>query len=730
MWWRRCPSWLFVPVLLLALVSPVHAETAPPSKEQLQELVSTLKDDKARAQLIAELETLIAAQNAAQKPRSTSPFAWFAELPSELDAVGAEVLAAIPVVAQAPHSISWLSAQVTDPELRHRWFDVILKLAAIFGTGIAAGLATRILLRRPATRLAAATAERLPIRLLLLAVGAIAEAAPVLIFAAVATFVLPLTEPRTGTRGVAEVIIAATVWARGLLAIARVLLVTPAAQGLDGLTGETRNYLYIWARRFVDWAAYAYALSAGAWWLGAPGAIVGLLMRISVLVLAILAIIFVLQNRNPVARWLRGQPRDTETSWRVLRARLADTWHILAIVYIVGTFGVYLLNAEGGLALLLRATALSLLDITAAAILVRFIEQALHQGLAVKPELRARFPGLEPRVNRYTAVLRILCSLAIYLIATLALLQAWGISAFTWLGDLAQHPATGRTASLALLIAAGLVGWEFFSSTIERRLAGIDQTRRSRARTLLPLLRTTVLIVLLTIGGLMILSEVGLNIAPLLAGAGIAGIAVGFGAQTVVKDLITGFLMLLEDAFTVGDVIDVGNDHAGVVEAISMRNFRLRDMEGTVHTVPFSMVTTVKNMTRDFAFFLANVEVSYREDTDEVIAALQEVDEELRKDPAFAAKLLAPMEVIGVDGFKESSVVIKVRLKTVPIEQWTVGREFNRRMKKAFDKKGIEMPFPHRTIYFGVDRKGEAPAAHIRMDAPAGAKRKAEDQAR
>jgi small conductance mechanosensitive channel len=693
--------------------------TQAPTTEQLQQLVATLKDDNARAQLVGQLQALIAAQNATQKPKSTATFAWLTDLPAQLDAVGGEILAAIPIFAQAPHSIAWLERQVSDPGLRERWLATFEKLALIFGAGIAADAIVYLLLRRPAARLKHINSERPAIRFLQLSFVALVELLPVLMFAGVATFVMPLTEPHGGTRGVAETVIAAMLWARGWLAVARVVLLTPRTASPHWLTEETRNYLYIWIRRFTQWAAYGYAASSGAWWLAAPGPIVGLLMRVSVLVLAILAIIFVLQNRAAVAQWLRGAEGNGRTGWRVLRNRLAETWHVLALVYISGTFGIYLLNAEGGLALLLRATALSLVVITATGLAVRLLERALQRLLAVKPELKLRFPGLEPRVNRYTAILRVVGSIAIYFFAFLALLQAWGLGAFTWLAAFAQHPATGHTASLALVIVAGLVLWEIFSSMIERRMAAIDLTRRSRARTLLPLLRTTVMIVLITIIGLMVLSEIGLNIAPLLAGAGIAGIAVGFGAQTLVKDLITGFLILLEDAFAVGDVVDVGNGHSGVVETISIRNFRLRDMEGTVHTIPFSMVTTIKNLTRDYSYYLADVEVSYREDTDEVVSALIEIGTGMRDDPNFGPKMLEPIEIIGVDAFKESSVVIKVRLKTAPMQQWTIGREFNRRMKKAFDQKGIELPFPHRTIYFGEDRQGRAPAAHIRFDSSA-----------
>jgi small-conductance mechanosensitive channel len=713
--WKYRTRCIAVLILGLLAPAPARAQTAPqpPTTEQLQQLVGTLKDDKARAQLVDQLQALIAAQNATQKPKPQSPLAWFSDLPAALDAVGGEVLSAIPIFAQAPRSVAWLQAQISDPQLRQHWIDIFAKLAAIFGAAIAADAVTYLLLRRVRARFKETTGNRRGTRAFLLAAAAFVEILPVLMFAGIATFVMPLTEPRTGTRGVAEVIIAATLWARGLLAIARITLLAPRAPPPPGLTEETRNYLYIWIRRFIHWGAYGYAASAGAWWLTAPAAIVGLLMRVSVLVLAIMALIFVLQNRVAVANWLRGTGREGGRSgWRVVWYRLADTWHILAIVYIIGTFGVYMLNAEGGLALLLRATALSIVVITGAALLSRLLEQALQRGLAVKPELKERFPGLEPRVNRYTPILRIVGSLILYVVTGLALLQAWGLDAFAWIASLAQHPATGHMVSLALVIVAGLILWEVFSSMIERHLATIDHKGRSRARTFLPLLRSTILIILVTLIGLMVLSELGLNIAPLLAGAGIAGIAVGFGAQALVKDVITGFFILVEDTFAVGDLVDVGKGHVGMIEAISIRNFRLRDGAGIVHTVPFSEVTSVLNMSRDYAYVMCDAGVVYREDPDRVVAVMREVGKELAEDTGWSRYILAPLEILGVEKFTDFAMVIRARLKAAPPHQLELGREFNRRLKRTFDARGIELASANQVNYVAQLQK-PMPAATV-----------------
>jgi small conductance mechanosensitive channel len=211
-----------------------------------------------------------------------------------------------------------------------------------------------------------------------------------------------------------------------------------------------------------------------------------------------------------------------------------------------------------------------------------------------------------------------------------------------------------------------------------------------------------------------VLSELGLNIAPLLAGAGVVGLAVGFGAQTLVKDVITGVFILLEDSLSAGDVVDVAG-HSGVVESVTIRTIRLRDVSGTIHTVPFSEVSSIKNLTRDFSYAFMEIGVAYREDIDAIFPIIEELGSDLRADPEFAGKILEDIQVQGLDRFDDSAVVIRARIKTKPLQQWGVRRAFNLRMKRRFDELGIEIPFPHQTVYFGEDRDGNAPAAPVRM---------------
>lgn len=202
--------------------------------------------------------------------------------------------------------------------------------------------------------------------------------------------------------------------------------------------------------------------------------------------------------------------------------------------------------------------------------------------------------------------------------------------------------------------------------------------------------------------GMIVLREVGLDIGPLLAGAGIAGLAIGFGGQELVRDVISGFFILLENQIRTGDVAII-NGTGGLVETIGLRTTVLRDLSGTVHVFQNGKISSLSNMTKDWSGMVFDVGVAYKEDTDRVVEVMKRVASELREDDAYKENIIDDLEVFGVDSFGDSAVVVKARFKTKPIQQWAVGREYRRRLKKAFDGEGIEIPFPHRTIYWGAE---------------------------
>ncbi len=228
----------------------------------------------------------------------------------------------------------------------------------------------------------------------------------------------------------------------------------------------------------------------------------------------------------------------------------------------------------------------------------------------------------------------------------------------------------------------------------------LPSEKEKRMKTLSGLLGTTLSVLIYVVGALMILAQLGIQIAPVLAAAGVAGLAIGFGAQALVKDLINGFFILLEDQIRVGDVVNVAGI-GGLVEAVNLRTTKLRDLEGRVHIIPNGMIEVATNFTKDWSRALVEIGVAYKENVDNVISVLQEVGEELRNDKNFSEFIVEPLTILGLDSFGDSSVNIRMFFKTKPLKQWDVAREFRKRVKAAFDEKGIEIPFPHRTVYMG-----------------------------
>ncbi len=245
-----------------------------------------------------------------------------------------------------------------------------------------------------------------------------------------------------------------------------------------------------------------------------------------------------------------------------------------------------------------------------------------------------------------------------------------------------------------------------------RQRGGADVELEKRATTLGDIIRKTLAIVIWIVAIIMALREAGFDIGPILAGAGVVGVAVGFGSQSLVHDIISGMFLLFEDQIRVNDVA-VLNGTGGLVEAINLRTTILRAQDGSVHVFRNGAINTLANMTHGYSYYVFSLGVAYKEDTDRVIEVVKGIADEILQEEPYNKMILAPLEVLGLDSFGDSAVTIKARFKTAPIQQWTVGREMNRRIKKKFDELGIELPFPHTSIYFGEASKPfkiEAPA--------------------
>jgi len=291
--------------------------------------------------------------------------------------------------------------------------------------------------------------------------------------------------------------------------------------------------------------------------------------------------------------------------------------------------------------------------------------------------------------------------------------------------DLASYPGLTALAGLSrpvlhILLILGLA-WVVLHLT-RRGIRLLMDYMRSRAEdnmeelkridTLGRVFRYSVTVVITIVGGMLVLSELGISIAPILATAGVLGIAVGFGAQSLIKDYFNGFFMLLENQVRQGDVVEVAGK-GGLVEELTLRYIQLRDYEGTVHFIPNGIVTTVTNRSRGFAFAVIDIGVAYRESVEEVMDVMREVGASMRADEDLRDRIVDDLEIAGVDALQDSAVVVRCRFKVRPLEQWDVRREFLKRIKAAFDRRGIEIPYPHLTVYPGQHKDGTAPALHI-----------------
>lgn len=248
---------------------------------------------------------------------------------------------------------------------------------------------------------------------------------------------------------------------------------------------------------------------------------------------------------------------------------------------------------------------------------------------------------------------------------------------------------------------------------IAARLGGAEAA--GRAETLGRVVRYLIALVVGAVAVMLVLAEVGISLAPILGAAGVVGVAIGFGAQSLVKDYFSGFFILLEDQLRTGDVVTIAGI-GGSVEDVTLRHVRLRDYDGNVHFVPNGLITTVTNKGRGFAFSVMDIGVAYREDVDACLDVMRAVAADIRADPAFKDRILDDFEIAGVERWDDSAVILRGRFRVVALAQWGVRREYLRRLKQAFDAQGIEIPFPHVTLYPGIDRKGEAPPLNLAIE--------------
>lgn len=420
---------------------------------------------------------------------------------------------------------------------------------------------------------------------------------------------------------------------------------------------------------------------------------------------AVLTAYFALAFQRPVAHLIRSRSYELRHSRRAATETfeiVASLWQVpmllLAGASVVATLA-GIGTSENVLQMAIATAGLLVVAFFLSAVVVRMTRSKAH-----RPRRQSAY------VRRLVKFVGTLFVLGIWLAFFEGASRFWGLS----LAKLAEESvaARGITHAVSAIILTFFIVWLIWiliDTAIQEALnpnaaRGKSRGPSMRARTMLPLVRNVVFVGLLVIAGIVTAANLGLNVTPLLAGAGVIGLAVGFGAQSLVADLITGLFIIIEDTISVGDSIEVDGGHAGTVESLTIRTVRLRDGQGAIHAIPFSQIKIVKNLSRDFAYAVFEVRVPFSADVDKVTQMIREVGAELMADFRYRREMLGPIEVWGLDRFDPNWMVVKGQIKTRPLQQWSVARAFNVRIKRKMDEVGMEVPVPQMQVQMSREK--------------------------
>ncbi|WP_426439338.1 mechanosensitive ion channel family protein [Bradyrhizobium genosp. P] len=755
---------------LALLVSPATAQVVAPAAapaktadvltpDQAKRALETLQDDNKRNEMINTLRAIATAS-----PQAAQPAPEHSPIPLTADSLGAQLLLMVSeqvgetsrditdmarTLTHFPAFYYWIVRTANDPDATGLLIDIAWKLALVFGCALATEWVVFRLIKRPVAfletrlpqtarmpvqalavadppssvadvtpepelhrrRLSLARVWQSLIRLPFVLGRLVLELLPVVVFVGVATALLGTQiGDQSTTRLVILAVVNAYAFSRALICVVRGLA---GPFGLIRVRAETAAYIEIWARRIVAVGVSGVCFANVALLLGLHRAGYAAVLRLVMLVVHLFIVVIILQCRRQVAAVIRA-PADRVGLAARIRSRVAALWHVLAIALDLALWAVWALNIRNGYSLLLQYFVGTIAVLLVTRLVTMVVLSLIDRGFRISPDILQRFPGLEARANRYLPLLRKIVAGVIAVIGFVALLEVWGVDAIVWFygGQIGSRLISAVvTIGIAALAAAAI--WEIANALMDRQINALSHdghfARAARLRTFQPMLRTALLCLIVAVVGLTALSEIGVNVAPLLAGAGIVGIAIGFGSQKLVQDLITGLFLLLENTVQVGDFVTVSG-LSGTVENVSIRTMRLRAGDGSVHIVPFSAVTTITNASRGAGNAAVSVNVAFKEDTDRAGQILKDIVAEMRQEAAYRAAIRGDLELWGVDKVDGSVVTIVGQIRCTDGGRWPVQREFNRRMKRRFQDNGIEIASSGQTILMQLPAPAEPDA--------------------
>ncbi|MFR0672270.1 mechanosensitive ion channel family protein [Enterobacterales bacterium AW_CKDN230030176-1A_HGKHYDSX7] len=426
------------------------------------------------------------------------------------------------------------------------------------------------------------------------------------------------------------------------------------------------------------------------------------LATVTNIVAAVCTGLFILRFRRPIAHLIRNQP----LSRRLTRRTLSDTigvlgsfWYVPALVLVaISLFATFVSAGD-------TSTALRQSLMCTVLVVVCMVLNGLVRRHAVNPRRTHR--RQQVYVERLKSFGYALLHLFIWLVFLEIGLRVWGLSMIRFAeGD--GHEVSLRVMGLTTTLIIAWLVWILADSAVHHALV---RSRRglanARAQTMMPLVRNVLFITIFIIALIVALANMGMNVTPLLAGAGVIGLAVGFGAQSLVADLITGLFIIIEDSLAIDDYVELGG-HLGTVEGLTIRTVRLRDIDGIVHTIPFSEIKSIKNYSREFGYAIFRVAIPHTMDIDQAIGLIRDVAQKLRADPLMRRNIWSPLELQGVESFESGSAILRARFKTAPIKQWEVSRAFNLALKRKLDEAGLDLATPRLSVQV-VNASGGGP---------------------
>ena len=476
---------------------------------------------------------------------------------------------------------------------------------------------------------------------------------------------------------------------------ARVILAPRfAALRLIPVSDDNAAYWSFWVARIISLVGYTFLFVTP---LLTANLSLGIASAVQVLVMATavtIGIIIVMQNKADVRTWLVGiAERRGQDGTGQLLILVGNWWHMVAIAYLLTLLVVWFANPEQALPFMLGATVQSLVAILVGVVIVGFISRFVSAGLRLPGDIQQRLPLLEARLKAFVPTVMEVVRWVVIAGVLVAVAQAWALFDFSaWIASESGQQVAGSVISAALIVLVCIVLHVVVASWVEYRLnTSSGKIPTAREKTLLNLFKNAFTVALVVFGLMLALAQIGVNIAPLLAGAGVIGLAIGFGAQKLVQDIITGIFIQFENVMNEGDVVEAAG-RSGVVEKLTIRSVTIRDMSGTVHLIPFSSVDQVSNMVRGFSFYVAEFEVARDSDIEVVKQALRDAFAMVMEVPDHKAVILDDLDLQGLIAITPASMSLRTRIKTLAGKQWGAGRLYTETVMRLFDERGIQTP--------------------------------------